>query len=45
MTRYLIPALFLASLLLAAPLSARSETGLALILSGNTYGEHSPCPS
>ena len=45
MTRYTIITLFLASLLLAAPLSARSETGLALVLSGNTYGEHSPCPS
>lgn len=46
MKRHIILTTFLLALLtLTAPASFAAETGLALIYSANTWGEHSPCPS
>ena len=32
-------------LCLATPAAAETGTGVALVFTGNTWGEHSPCPS
>jgi hypothetical protein len=45
MNRLILIALLLALLSLTAPVSFAAETGLALIYTANTWGEHSPCPS
>ena len=40
-----IAVLLLALLTFPAPRPALAKTGVALIFTANTYGEHSPCPS
>jgi hypothetical protein len=45
MKHFVLAAFLFALTAVWAPLRAATETGVALIFTANTYGEHSPCPS
>ena len=45
MKKHILAALLLVLTTLAAPALAGTQTGVALVFTANTWGEHSPCPS
>ena len=45
MKAHILAALLFILLALATPVAAGTGTGVALVFTGNTWGEHSPCPS